>query len=146
MLVDLSSNYYFQWGAERPLSQWSCLLVVRRRNLLSSQFHPPTMHHSLAHRLLAVRHPPDISGHPRIFHSHLGLCRGLRCLQRLDLRCRKFSENFCEYTPMKSAFVILIIKWVRSDRTNYISLWFILKVSMVLHFMGPLLCKIYVCN
>ena len=34
----------------------------------------------------------------------------------------KFSDNFCEYTPMMSAFVILIIKWVRSDRTNYISL------------------------
>ena len=30
----------------------------------------------------------------------------------------KYSENFCEYTPMMFAFVILIMKWVRSDEDN----------------------------
>ena len=30
----------------------------------------------------------------------------------------KYSENFCEYRPMMFAFVILILKWVRSDEDN----------------------------
>ena len=27
----------------------------------------------------------------------------------------EYSEDFCEYTPMVFAFVVLIMKWVRSD-------------------------------
>ena len=30
----------------------------------------------------------------------------------------EYRENFCEYTPMMFAFVILIMKWVRSEENN----------------------------
>ena len=40
----------------------------------------------------------------------------------------KYGDNFCEYTPMMFAFVILILKWVR--KKNIISIFYFIIIFL----------------
>ena len=42
----------------------------------------------------------------------------------------EYSENFCEYTPMMFAFVILIMKWVRSEENNINKISFLMIIDL----------------